>query len=116
VLLAGDASPTYQGTVVNPNEAVQRRGRVPHVKQSDCLDQVAAKPDHTRSDTESASRLGENEIACPEGLVHQARIAVVSTQCVQENVDRIVKPMASGGLEQVQHLASQPSSGLHAGE
>jgi hypothetical protein len=100
---------------VNPNETVQRRVRVPHVKQSDSLDQVAANPDLTRSVTGSASRLGENEIACPEGFVHQARTAVVSTQCVQENVDRIVKPMASGGLEQVQHQASQSSSDWQAG-
>jgi hypothetical protein len=100
---------------VNPNEAVQRRARVPHGKQSDCLDQVAANPDLTRNVTEGAFRPRDNEISHPVGLVRQARTAVVaSTQCAQEEVGRIVKPMVSGRLEQVQHRASQQSSGCHA--
>ena len=56
--------------------------------------------------TESASSLSEERIAYLEGLVSQARTAAaVFTQCTQEDVDRIVKPMVLAGLEQVQNLA-----------
>ena len=56
--------------------------------------------------TDSASSLSEERIAYLEGLVSQARTAAaVFTQCTQEDVDRIVKPMVLAGLEQVQNLA-----------
>src|SRR5437868_10274049 len=56
--------------------------------------------------TENASSLSEERIAYLEGLVNQARTAAaVFTQCTQEDVDRIVKPMVLAGLEQVQNLA-----------
>ena len=50
--------------------------------------------------------LSEERIAYLERLVSQARTAAaVFTQFTQEDVDRIVKPMAMAGLEQAQHLA-----------
>ena len=56
--------------------------------------------------TQSAPSLSEDRIAYLEGLVSQARTAAaVFTQYTQEDVDRIVKPMASVGMEQAQHLA-----------
>ena len=56
--------------------------------------------------TDSASSLSEERIAYLEGLVSQARTAAaVFTQCTQEDVDGIVKPMVLAGLEQVQNLA-----------
>jgi acetaldehyde dehydrogenase/alcohol dehydrogenase len=56
--------------------------------------------------TESVSGPGEDRIAYLEGLVRQARTAAaVFTQYTQEDVDRIVKPMVSAGMEQAQHLA-----------
>jgi len=56
--------------------------------------------------TDSASNLSEERIAYLEGLVSQARTAAaVFTQCTQEDVDGIVKPMVLAGLEQVQNLA-----------
>jgi acetaldehyde dehydrogenase / alcohol dehydrogenase len=56
--------------------------------------------------TESASSLSDDRIAYLEGLVGQARTAAaVFTQYSQEDVDRIVKPMVSAGMEQAQHLA-----------
>lgn len=56
--------------------------------------------------TEKVANLGEERIAYLEGLVKQARTAAaVFTQCTQEDVDRIVKPMVLAGLEQAQHLA-----------
>src|SRR5438477_980935 len=56
--------------------------------------------------TESASSLSDERIAYLQGLVSEARTAAaVFTQCTQEDVDRIVKPMVLAGLEQVQNLA-----------
>src|ERR1051325_7630237 len=56
--------------------------------------------------TDSASSLSEERIAYLEGLVSQARTAAVGfTQCTQEDVDGIVKPIVRAGLEQVQNLA-----------
>jgi acetaldehyde dehydrogenase/alcohol dehydrogenase len=55
---------------------------------------------------EKAPNLSEERIAYLEGLVTQARTAAaVFTQCTQEDVDRIVKPMVLAGLEQAQYLA-----------
>ncbi len=54
----------------------------------------------------SAECLSEERVAYLEKLVRQARTAAaVFTQFTQEDVDRIVKPMALAGLEQAQHLA-----------
>jgi len=56
--------------------------------------------------TENVASLTEARIAYLEGLVSQARTAAaVFTQYTQEDVDRIVKPMVSAGMEQAQHLA-----------
>jgi acetaldehyde dehydrogenase/alcohol dehydrogenase len=56
--------------------------------------------------TDNTAPLSEERIAYLEGLVSQARsAAAVFTQCTQEDVDRIVKPMVLAGLEQAQHLA-----------
>ena len=56
--------------------------------------------------TENVASLTEARIAYLEGLVSQARAAAaVFTQYTQEDVDRIVKPMVSAGMEQAQHLA-----------
>src|SRR6516225_2430582 len=56
--------------------------------------------------TENVSSLSEERIAYLEGLVSEARTAAaVFTQYTQEDVDRIVKPMVSAGMEQAQHLA-----------
>ena len=58
------------------------------------------------SDSKSVASLSEERIGYLEGLVHQARTAAaVFTQCTQEDVDRIVKPMVLAGLEQAQYLA-----------
>src|SRR6516165_6781488 len=55
---------------------------------------------------ENVSSLTEERIAYLEGLLSQARTAAaVFTQYTQEDVDRIVKPMVSAGMEQAQHLA-----------
>src|SRR6516162_2996177 len=56
--------------------------------------------------TEKVSSLTEDRVAYLEGLVRRARTAAaVFTQYTQEDVDRIVKPMVSAGMEQAQHLA-----------
>ena len=56
--------------------------------------------------TENVASLTEARITYLEGLVSQARAAAaVFTQYTQEDVDRIVKPMVSAGMEQAQHLA-----------
>jgi len=56
--------------------------------------------------TETASTLSPERIAYLESIVAKARTAAaVFTQCTQEDVDRIVKPMVLAGLEQAQHLA-----------
>jgi acetaldehyde dehydrogenase/alcohol dehydrogenase len=56
--------------------------------------------------TENVPTLSEDRAAYLEGLVAQARsAAAVFTQCTQEDVDRIVKPMVLAGLEQAQYLA-----------
>ena len=56
--------------------------------------------------TENVSSLTEARITYLEGLVTQARAAAaVFTQYTQEDVDRIVKPMVSAGMEQAQSLA-----------
>ena len=56
--------------------------------------------------TENVSSLTEARITYLEGLVSQARAAAaVFTQYTQEDVDRIVKPMVSAGMEQAQSLA-----------
>ncbi|HVO80736.1 MAG TPA: bifunctional acetaldehyde-CoA/alcohol dehydrogenase [Terriglobales bacterium] len=58
------------------------------------------------SDQAHGTSLSEERIAYLEGLVRQARTAAaVFTQCTQEDVDRIVKPMVLAGLEQAQYLA-----------
>jgi acetaldehyde dehydrogenase/alcohol dehydrogenase len=55
---------------------------------------------------ENMPSLTEDRIAYLERLVTQARAAAaVFTQYTQEDVDRIVKPMVSAGMEQAQHLA-----------
>ena len=57
--------------------------------------------------TGNVSSLTEDRVAYLEGLVRRARTAAaVFTQYTQEDVDRIVKPMVSAGMEQAQHLAS----------
>src|SRR5208282_4620812 len=54
----------------------------------------------------AAESLSEERIAYLERLVSQARTAAaVFTQFTQEDVDRIVKPMALAGLDRAQHLA-----------
>jgi hypothetical protein len=99
-----------------PNEAVERRVRVPHSKPRGSLDPVAANAALSRRVTEGASRRGETGIACPQGLVHTAKTTVVAlTQCAQEDVDRMVKPKVSPGREQFQRRASPPLSSCHAG-
>ena len=56
--------------------------------------------------SENVTSLTEARITYLEGLVSQARTAAaVFTQYTQEDVDRIVKPMVSAGMEQAQHLA-----------
>src|SRR5438270_11913768 len=55
---------------------------------------------------ENAANLTEERVAYLDGLVAQARTAAaVFTQCTQDDVDRIVKPMVLAGLAQAQHLA-----------
>jgi len=55
---------------------------------------------------ENVPSLSEDRIGYLEGLVTQARAAAaVFTQYTQEDVDRIVKPMVTAGMEQAQHLA-----------
>src|SRR5689334_19122346 len=55
---------------------------------------------------EKVSTLSEDRTGYLEGLVSRARTAAaVFTQFTQEEVDRIVKPMVSAGMEQAQHLA-----------
>src|SRR5580692_8122387 len=50
--------------------------------------------------------LSEERIAYLDGLVRQARVAAAAfSQCTQEDVDRIVKPMVLAGLEKAQYLA-----------
>jgi acetaldehyde dehydrogenase / alcohol dehydrogenase len=50
--------------------------------------------------------LSEERIAYLDRLVHQARVAAAAfSQCTQEDVDRIVKPMVLAGLKQAQYLA-----------
>jgi acetaldehyde dehydrogenase/alcohol dehydrogenase len=50
--------------------------------------------------------LSAERIAYLEGLVSQARTAAaIFSQCTQEDVDRIVKPMVIAGLKQAQNLA-----------
>src|ERR1051326_3146627 len=56
--------------------------------------------------TKTLSTSKEERLAYLEGLVTQARTAAaVFTQCTQEDVDRIVKPMVLAGIGQAQHLA-----------
>ena len=56
--------------------------------------------------TENVPCLSEDRIGYLEGLVSQARAAAaVFTQYTQEDVDRIVKPMVTAGMEQAQYLA-----------
>jgi acetaldehyde dehydrogenase/alcohol dehydrogenase len=56
--------------------------------------------------TDKTATLSEERIAYLDELVSQARAAAaVFTQYTQEDVDRIVKPMVSAGMEQAQHLA-----------
>src|SRR6476661_6304508 len=55
---------------------------------------------------EKISTLSEERTGYLEGLVSQARTAAaVFTQYTQEDVDRILKPMVSAGMEQAQRLA-----------
>jgi len=56
--------------------------------------------------TKPLSTSKEERLAYLEGLVTQARTAAaVFTQCTQEDVDRIVKPMVLAGIGQAQYLA-----------
>ncbi len=56
--------------------------------------------------SDTATQLSEERIAYLEGLVSQARTAAAAfSQCSQEDVDRIVKPMVLAGLKQAQYLA-----------
>jgi len=56
--------------------------------------------------TKTLSTSKEERLAYLEGLVTQARTAAaVFTQCTQEDVDRIVKPMVLAGIGQAQYLA-----------
>ena len=56
--------------------------------------------------SDNPASLSEERVAYLEGLVSQARIAAASfSQCTQEDVDRIVKPMVLAGLGQAQYLA-----------
>src|SRR5690242_17151077 len=55
---------------------------------------------------EKVSTLSEDRTGYLEGLVSRARTAAaVFTQYTQDDVDRIVKPMVTAGMEQAQHLA-----------
>jgi len=55
---------------------------------------------------DNGTPLTEERIAYLEGLVSQARTAAaIFSQCTQEDVDRIVKPMVLAGLEKAQDLA-----------
>jgi len=52
------------------------------------------------------ANISPERIAYLEGLVQQARTAAaVFSQCTQEDVDRIVKPMVLAGMAQAQYLA-----------
>jgi acetaldehyde dehydrogenase/alcohol dehydrogenase len=56
--------------------------------------------------TENVATPSQDRIAYLDSLVSRAkRAAAVFTQCTQEDVDRIVKPMVISGLEQAQYLA-----------
>jgi len=56
--------------------------------------------------SDNAAQLTEERIAYLEGLVSQARTAAAAfSQCTQDDVDRIVKPMVLAGLEKAQYLA-----------
>jgi acetaldehyde dehydrogenase / alcohol dehydrogenase len=56
--------------------------------------------------SENLKPLTEERIAYLEGLVSQARTAAAAfSQCTQEEVNHIVKPMVIAGLEKAQHLA-----------
>jgi acetaldehyde dehydrogenase/alcohol dehydrogenase len=55
---------------------------------------------------DNGTPLSEERIAYLENLVSQARTAAaIFSQCTQEDVDRIVKPMVIAGLKQAQNLA-----------
>jgi len=55
---------------------------------------------------DNGAPLSAERIAYLEGLVSQARTAAaIFSQCTQEDVDRIVKPMVIAGLKQAQYLA-----------
>ncbi|HKD86029.1 MAG TPA: bifunctional acetaldehyde-CoA/alcohol dehydrogenase [Terriglobales bacterium] len=55
---------------------------------------------------DNIAQLSEERIAYLDGLVRQARTAAaLFSQCTQEDVDRIVKPMVIAGLEKAQYLA-----------
>ncbi|MGA7463411.1 MAG: bifunctional acetaldehyde-CoA/alcohol dehydrogenase [Candidatus Korobacteraceae bacterium] len=55
---------------------------------------------------DNGTPLSEERIAYLEGLVSQARTAAaIFSQCTQEDVDRIVKPMVIAGLKAAQNLA-----------
>ena len=56
--------------------------------------------------SDNAANLSEERIAYLEGLVRKARTAAAAfSQCTQQDVDRIVKPMVLAGLEKAQYLA-----------
>ncbi len=56
--------------------------------------------------SDKIAALSEERIAYLDGLVRQARTAAAAfSQCTQEDVDRIVKPMVLAGLGQAQYLA-----------
>ena len=56
--------------------------------------------------SDNGAGLSEERIAYLDGLVRQAkRAAAAFSQCTQEDVDHIVKPMVIAGLEKAQYLA-----------
>ena len=56
--------------------------------------------------TQNLPSLMQERMTYLEGLVHKARnAAAVFSQCTQEDVDRIVKPMVLAGMAQAQNLA-----------
>jgi acetaldehyde dehydrogenase/alcohol dehydrogenase len=90
-------------------ESAQQEVRVPGEKRNDSTAEPACcspDPGALAGKMENGTSLGEDRISYLEGLVRQARVAAaVFTQCTQEDVDHIVKPMVLAGLEQAQYLA-----------
>src|SRR5436305_14474068 len=67
---------------------------------------ISAHLPHEKVMSDNIADLTDERIAYLDGLVRQAkRAAAAFSQCTQEDVDRIVKPMVVAGLEQAQYLA-----------